>query len=76
MAHGTYTMEIINSSAGKVVREIVHESSHKLNVDISSFKEEGKLHLVVKGVNNKPVTVIVMDAFERQIINEVIDEKT
>lgn len=76
MAYGTYTMEIINSSTEKVIREIIHESSHKLKVDISSLKEEGKLHLVVKGVNSKPVTVILLDAFDRPLFNEVINEKT
>jgi hypothetical protein len=42
MAYGTYTMEIINSSTEKVIREIIHESSHKVKVDISSLKEDGK----------------------------------
>ncbi|MDQ3392785.1 MAG: hypothetical protein M3512_01530 [Bacteroidota bacterium] len=73
MEYGTYTMVILNGSSEKFKKEIVHQPTHSLKVDLSPFGEKGKFNLSVNGLNNKPVRVVILDKDYKELYNEVMD---
>lgn len=73
LKHGIYTMEVISNVAEKVVKEIVYESSSNFTVDVSPLEEGGKFNLTVKGAEDKPVNIVIVDSSDRPLYEEVVD---
>lgn len=76
LPYGIYTMEITNSSLEKIKKEIIHKSPVTTNIVISNPDAQGKVNLVVTGVDNHPVRVVIWDQFNHAIYDEVMFEES
>lgn len=76
LPYGVYTMEITNSSSEKIQMEINHQSPVNANIIISNPDEQGKVNLVVTGIDNNPVRVVIWDQFNQAVYDEVMFEKS